>query len=380
VSEGTSTLHGGLSLMRVPVINFDGKPLMPTKPSRARRWIKEGKAVGKWSKLNVFYLQLLNPASDNKTQDVAVGIDPGKQFTGMAVLSQKDTLLTAHVELPFKNVTKRMVQRSMMRRGRRGRRINRKLPFKKRSHRQARFNNRKQQGMPPSIKANKNLELRLLRLIVNLYPVSHVVYEVVKAKGDKGFSPVMVGQKLICKKLSLATKLFKFTTCEGYETSVTRKHLGIEKEKGDKSLQIPQTHAVDGIALAATHWLKYTVIDKNSMGWKGKLTLTDSIFLIISRPPISRRQLHLMVPSKGGKRRKYGGTTTKHGFRKGDYVEGIKANKKYRGWVSGDTATQVSISGSNWKRISQFSAKKVRLIQRSTGLITTSQKYKVHGK
>ena len=79
-----------------------------------------------------------------------------------------------------------MIQRAVMRRGRRGRRINRKLPFDKRSHRQKRFNNRRQAGMPPSIKANKNLELRLLRLIINLYPVSHVVYEVVKAKGDKG--------------------------------------------------------------------------------------------------------------------------------------------------------------------------------------------------
>lgn len=365
--------------MRVPVLNYDNKPLMPTKPSRARRWIKEGKAVGKWSKLNIFYVQLIKPASGVETQDVVVGIDPGKMFTGMAVLSQKDTLLTAHVELPFKNVVKRMTQRAMMRRGRRSRRINRKVPFSKRSHRQARFNNRRQEGMPPSIKANKNLELTLLRLIVGLYPISNVIYEIVKAKGDKGFSPVMVGQKLICRKLSLATKLFKFDTCEGYKTSVTRKYLGLEKEKGNKSLQIPQTHAVDGIALAATHWLKYTVIDKNSMGWKGDLILSDSTFLIISRPPISRRQLHLMVASKGRKRRKYGGTVTQHGYRKGDYVEAVRANTTYRGWVSGDTKTQVSVSDANWKRLGQFSAKKVKLIQRSTGLIITSQKYKVHG-
>lgn len=365
--------------MRVPVIDWNGKPLMPTKPSRARRWIKEGKAIGKWSKLNIFYVQLLQPSSGTKTQDIVVGIDPGKMFTGMAVLSKQNILLTAHVELPFKNITKRMAQRAMMRRGRRGRRINRNLPYSQRAHRQVRFNNRKQDRMPPSIKANKNLELRILRLIVDLFPVSKVVYEVVKARGDKGFSPVMIGQKLMCNKLRLASKLFSFETLHGYTTSLTRKHLRLEKNKEDKSLRIPQTHAVDGIALAASHWVKYGVIDKNTMDWKGEVNLTDSTFLVISRPPISRRQLHLMVPSKGGKRRRYGGTVTQHGYRKGDYVEAIKAGITYRGWVSGDTKTQVSVSDSSWKRISQFSAKNVKLIQRSIGLVVTSQSYKVHG-
>lgn len=365
--------------MRVPVIDWNGKPLMPTKPSRARRWTKEGKAVGKWSKLNVFYVQLLKQSSDTKTQDIVVGIDPGKMFTGIAVLSEKDTLLTAHIELPFKNVTKRMVQRSMMRKGRRGRRINRKLPYSQRAHRQARFNNRKQTGMPPSIKANKNLELRFLRLIVDLFPASKVVYEVVKARGDKGFSPVMVGQKLMCSKLAKAKKLFRFETLQGYTTSLTRKHLGLEKNKEDKSLKIPQTHAVDGIALAASHWVRYGVIDKNTMGWKGAVKLTDSIFLIISRPPVSRRQLHLMVPSKGGKRRKYGGTVTQHRYRKGDYVKVTRIDSTYYGWVSGDTKTQVSVSNCDWKRLGRFSTKKMELVRRSTGLIITSQKYKAHG-
>lgn len=365
--------------MRVPVINFDGEPLMPTKPSRARRWIKEGKAVGKWSKLGLFYVQLLRPASGTDTQDVVVGIDPGKQFSGVAVLSQKDTLLTAHVELPFKNITKRIARRSMMRRGRRSRRINRKIAYKQRAHRQIRFSNRKSKKLPPSINGNKQLERRILGLIVKLYPVSHVVYEVIKASGNKGFSPVMVGQIEQCKKFEQLNCLFAFKTLQGYETSKIRNQLKLKKEKEDKSLKIPQTHAVDGIALAASHWISYRIIDKNSMGWKGNLTLTDSKFLIISRPPISRRQLHLMVPSKGGTRRKYGGTVTQHGYRKGDYVEALKAGKTYRGWVSGDTKTQVSVSDANWKRIGQFSAKKVQLIQRSTGLIVTSQKYKVHG-
>ena len=80
-----------------------------------------------------------------------------------------------------------------------------------------------------------------------------------------------------------------------------------------------------------------------------------------------------MLSSKGGNRRKYGGTTTRHGVRKGDYVEGIKAGITYRGWCSGDTAKQISISNAAWKRIGQFTASKVRLLRRSTNLICTQR-------
>ncbi|MFO5526723.1 MAG: hypothetical protein ACLBM1_02620, partial [Cuspidothrix sp.] len=67
-------------------------------------------------------------------------------------------------------------------------------------------------------------------------------------------------------------------------------------------------------------------------------------FTILRRPPISRRQLHLMVFSKGGNRRKYGGTITRHGFRKGDFVEANQGQKTFFGWVSGDREKQVSVS------------------------------------
>ena len=76
-----------------------------------------------------------------------------------------------------------------------------------------------------------------------------------------------------------------------------------------------------------------------------------------------------MVPSKGGVRRRYGGTTTRHGFRKGDYVKAEMAGRVVKGWVSGDTERQVSVSNADWKRLGQFTAKKVQLLQRSTGLI-----------
>jgi leucyl aminopeptidase (aminopeptidase T) len=45
------------------------------------------------------------------------------------------------------------------------------------------------------------------------------------------------------------------------------------------------------------------------------------------------------------------------------------AGRVVYGWVSGDTEKQVSVSNADWKRLGQFSAKKVQLLQQSTGLI-----------
>ncbi|MCA2725753.1 RRXRR domain-containing protein, partial [Microcystis sp. M166S2] len=86
-------------MARVPVISKDGNPLMPTKPSRARRWIKEGKAIGKFNDLGIFYVQLTTESSNNKTQPIAIGIDQGKLFSGIGVQSSLFTLWKAHLEL-----------------------------------------------------------------------------------------------------------------------------------------------------------------------------------------------------------------------------------------------------------------------------------------
>jgi RRXRR protein len=358
-------------MQRVPVISKDNLPLMPTKPSRARRWITEGKALGKFNKLGMFYVQLLVDLIEPKTQDIVIGLDPGKMFSGIAVQSRKYTLQMLHLVLPFQSIKKRMEQRAMMRRGRRGRRIQRNLSFTKRNHRQARFDNRCGSKLPPSIRANKDLEYRVISLLCDIYPVKTIVVEEVKAIGNKSFSPVMVGQRYQIERLS---KIAKVTLKKGWETSNLRKYLRLYKEKFDKSLQIPETHAVDAITLACSEFVKYkSCVGTKSHGasWIGKVNITESQFTILRRPPISRRQLHLMVPSIRGIRRKYGGTVTKHGLRKGDYVKATQGNKTYFGWVSGDTEKQISVSDQDWKRLGQFSKNKVSRIKRSTGLITT---------
>lgn len=163
-------------MQRVPVLDINGKPLMPTKSSRARRWLKSGKAKIVHNDLNVFCIQLLVEPSGYEQQPVALGLDPGKKFTGVGVQSAKLTLFMAHLVLPFPDVTKKMSVRLILRRARRGRRINRKVPFDKRAHRQKRFSNRKQNKLPPSIRANIELELRVIKELVKLFPVTQITY------------------------------------------------------------------------------------------------------------------------------------------------------------------------------------------------------------
>jgi RRXRR protein len=358
-------------MQRVPIIDKDGLPLMPCKASRARRMVRDGKASGKRNKLGIYYIQLVDKPSGRKTQSISAGIDPGKYYSGIGLQSSKFTLFTAHLFLPFETVKKRMEQRRMMRRTRRGRRINRKVEFSLRAHRQKRFSNRRNKKLAPSIKANRLLEIKVISLLSKIYPISSIVYEYVKAKTVQGcsFSPVQVGQKWAIEQLSrIAPTVTKF----GWQTNYLRKHLGLPKQKLNKKEAIPATHAVDGVTLAASQFIDYLPFE-NSQGrghcWQGQIAITNAPFFVIRRPPVSRRQLHLMLPRKGGSRRKYGGTTTKHNVRKGDYVQAIKAGITYQGWCSGDTAKQVSVSDSNWKRIGQFTASKVKLLRRATGLI-----------
>jgi RRXRR protein len=363
-------------MQRVPVLAPNRTPLMPTKPSRARRWLKEGKAKVARNNLNIFCIQLVAEPSARNTQDVVAGIDPGKAFSGMGVQSSKFTLFMAHLILPFKSVTQKMTARRMLRRARRGRRINRKLPYSKRSHRQKRFDNRKQKKLPPSIRANKQLELRVVKELLRIYPISHIRHEIIKARTSngkgKGFSRAMIGQKIM---LSWLEQLRPTITQEGWQTSILRQQLGLAKDKTDKSAQKPETHAHDGIALAASHFMSFEQFHTaNTHGhhWAGQVSVTTAPFRIISRPNLFRRWLHFENPEKGGTRKRKGGTVTPFGFRSGDKVKAEKAGVTYVGWIGGYTQTQktknVSVYDHNWRRIGQFSPSKVELLQRSTKL------------
>lgn len=357
--------------IRVPVLSPEGKPLMPTTSARARKWIASGKAKPVWNDLNIFCVQLLVEPSGTDTQEIAIGIDPGKLFSGVATVSQKAVLFTAHLVLPFKRVVARKQAQKILRRARRGRRINRNLPCAQRAHRQKRFDNRRGNKLPPSIRSNRQLELRVVKELVKLFPVAEIVYEYVKARGDKGFSPVMVGQKWMIEQLSNVAPTY---TLEGWKTSILRKQLGLEKNQDDKSVQDVTTHANDAIALGGSRFIQYKAFHtSNSHGhhWVGSIQLTPSPFKVVTRPQLYRRQLHFENPTKGGHRKRKGGTVTPFGFRSGDLVEATKGKKIVKGYIGGYSEKNKVISiyeGNSWRRCGQFSVSKTKLLLRSNGL------------
>ncbi|MGL5719351.1 MAG: RRXRR domain-containing protein, partial [Alphaproteobacteria bacterium] len=197
---------------RVSVLSIEGQPLMPTKYYRAQSWVDNGEAEWFSNDLQIKTVRLLR-SSGTATQSISVGIDPGKLYSGIGVVSKQFTLFRANLNLPFKRVKARKEAQKLLRRARRGRRINRKVSFHLRAHRQKRFNNRRQKKVAPSIRANRQLELRIVSEICKLFPISSIVYEYVKADVDltskrkkarsgKGFSAVMVGQKWAIEQLN----------------------------------------------------------------------------------------------------------------------------------------------------------------------------------
>jgi hypothetical protein len=164
ILEGCSTVAGQTAIGKIPVLSKDGKLLMPCSYTKARKLLNKGKAVKKWSKLGVFYIQLtFNPLSElNKNQQVVIGIDPGSKFDGYTVTS-KVVNLTGMAELPT-GISEKLEQRRTMRRARR---------FRNCRRRPARFDNRNKDGfIAPSVKAKINFRLKIVKELSKIYPVT----------------------------------------------------------------------------------------------------------------------------------------------------------------------------------------------------------------
>ena len=99
----------------VYVLNMRGNPLMPTKQSKARKLIAQGKA--KLIKSYPFTIQLYYATGEAK-QDVVLGLDLGYKNIGFSCVTKKHEVMSGVVVLE-NNMSKRLIERVMYRRGRR---------------------------------------------------------------------------------------------------------------------------------------------------------------------------------------------------------------------------------------------------------------------
>lgn len=282
--------------MFVPVVAKDGTPLMPTKPARARRWIKSGKATPFW-KRGIFCVRLNVAPSDTETQEIVVGVDPGSKKEGVSVKSAAHTYLNLQLDAVIW-VSDAVKMRRMMRRVRRYRHC---------PYRQKRFN-RKRCCLPPSTRARWEWKLRICRWLSKLFPITRFV-EDIKAKTKKGqqswngsFSPLEVGKQWFYTELS---KIAPVETKRGFETKQMQDALGLKKIT-KKIAEVFEAHAVDAWVLA------------NS--WTGGHTKPDNRELLCVTPiRLHRRHLHALQPSGEGVRRPYGGTRSL-GFKRGSLI------------------------------------------------------------
>jgi RRXRR protein len=298
-----------MSHIFVPVVDQEHRPLMPTTPARARRWVASRKATAFW-KGGLFCVQLNRESSARERQPIAMGIDPGSKREGMVVASAAHTYLNLQVEARdgVKDAEKASTR---MRRTRRGR----KAPYRKPRP------NRKQakKKLPPSTRARWHWKLRLAIFLCTILPVSIFVVEDIKAqtKGkkrwDQNFSPLEVGKAWFYSELG---KLALVQTKQGYQTQELREQLGLKKTS-KKLAEVWEAHCVDAWVLA------YSAV--------GGEPAPDNRRLVCIAPLTwHHRQLQRCEPEKGGKRKPYGGTLSL-GIKRGTLVKHPKWGKAYVG-------------------------------------------------
>ncbi|WP_414585180.1 RRXRR domain-containing protein [Scytonema sp. PCC 10023] len=303
--------------MFVPVVDSNNRPLMPTTPSRARRWIKSGKATPFFKK-GVFCVRLNVEPSSGNYQPVAVGVDPGSKREGFTVKSKCHTYLNVQTHA-VDWVKDHIEVRRNMRRARR---------FRNTPCRQNRVNRLvNTRRIPPSTLARWQWKLRVCKWLTLMFPVTTFVVEDIKAKTWKNarkwnviFSPLEVGKRWFYSELQ---QIGRLETRTGNDTYEMRQRLGLKKSKNKLSSKF-DAHCVDSWVLA--NWCV------------GGHVSPDNTSLIDVVPlQFHRRQLHRLQHQKGGIRPRYGGTMSA-GFKRGSVVKHPKYGFTYvSGWQESPT-------------------------------------------
>ncbi|HWR25722.1 MAG TPA: RNA-guided endonuclease IscB, partial [Methanosarcina sp.] len=170
--------------MLVFVINKNNKPLMPCKPSKARKLLIKGKA--KVISRLPFTIKLLF-GSSGYVQPVIAGMDTGSKVIGVCAMKNGKVLYQSEVYLR-EDVSGKMQQRAMYRRARRSR---------KTRYRPARFDNksnsRKDGRLAPCIRSKLESHFRERNFVESILPVSEWKIELASFDIHKITNPEVFG-------------------------------------------------------------------------------------------------------------------------------------------------------------------------------------------
>jgi hypothetical protein len=219
-------------MMKVYVINKNGNPLMPCKPAKARKLLRDGKA--KPVKRVPFTIKLTWDCEEN-VQPVIFGIDKGSRISGYSAIANGEILMSGYINHRT-DVKKKLETRAANRRQRRSRLW----------HRPPRFDNRassKRSGrLPPSIKANANEIIRVVNKLP--LPITSIIIEDVLIDISRLNDPNLKGSAYrksnrLHENLRLATLLrddFICQQCRVKNTRLEAHHIKLTSEGGKDTI------------------------------------------------------------------------------------------------------------------------------------------------
>jgi len=169
--------------MNVHVINKNGNPLMPCKPAKARKLLRDEKA--KVYSRCPFTIKLEWDCEEN-VQEVTVGIDKGSSVTGFSCVGNGRILMSGEIHHRT-DIKDKMDARRANRRNRRNRKWYRPKRFNNRA------SSRRSGRLPPSVKASAEEVIRVVRQVP--LPISHIIVEDVAVDVRRLSNPDVTGSE-----------------------------------------------------------------------------------------------------------------------------------------------------------------------------------------
>ena len=167
----------------VYVQNQRKQSLMPTRFQKARKLLKENKAIIIYKE--PFTIRLLYPTGESK-QKVVLGVDAGSKNIGISASTEKKELYSAEINLR-NDISELIAVKKQYRRGRRYRKVR---------YRKAKFNNRvkHKKWLAPSIQNKINSHKKVIQNVYSILPISRLIIEVASFDIQKINNPEISGE------------------------------------------------------------------------------------------------------------------------------------------------------------------------------------------